>query len=181
MAPGDIVQIFIVIILLLLSAFFSSAETALTTVNRVRMRTLADDGNKKAQRVLDITDNKAKMLSAILIGNNVVNLSASSLLTTLATNLFGSQWIALSTGVLTFLILIFGEISPKTFSTFKAEKISLAYSGIISGLMWILTPVIFIVNKFAMGFLLLLGVDSREKGQSFTEDEIGRASCRERV
>ena len=110
MAPGDIVQIFIVIILLLLSAFFSSAETALTTVNRVRMRTLADDGNKKAQRVLDITDNKAKMLSAILIGNNVVNLSASSLLTTLATNLFGSQWIALSTGVLTFLILIFGEI-----------------------------------------------------------------------
>ena len=79
MAPGDIVQIFIVIILLLLSAFFSSAETALTTVNRVRMRTLADDGNKKAQRVLDITDNKAKMLSAILIGNNVVNLSASSL------------------------------------------------------------------------------------------------------
>lgn len=97
MAPGDIVQIFIVIILLLLSAFFSSAETALTTVNRVRMRTLADDGNKKAQRVLDITDNKAKMLSAILIGNNVVNLSASSLLTTLATNLFGSQWIALST------------------------------------------------------------------------------------
>ena len=76
MAPGDIVQIFIVIILLLLSAFFSSAETALTTVNRVRMRTLADDGNKKAQRVLDITDNKAKMLSAILIGNNVVNLSA---------------------------------------------------------------------------------------------------------
>ena len=102
MAPGDIVQIFIVIILLLLSAFFSSAETALTTVNRVRMRTLADDGNKKAQRVLDITDNKAKMLSAILIGNNVVNLSASSLLTTLATNLFGSQWIALSTGVLTF-------------------------------------------------------------------------------
>ena len=80
MAPGDIVQIFIVIILLLLSAFFSSAETALTTVNRVRMRTLADDGNKKAQRVLDITDNKAKMLSAILIGNNVVNLSASSLL-----------------------------------------------------------------------------------------------------
>ena len=172
MAPGDIVQIFIVIILLMLSAFFSSAETALTTVNRVRMRTLADDGNKKAQRVLDITDNKAKMLSAILIGNNVVNLSASSLLTTLAANLFGSQWIALSTGVLTFLILIFGEISPKTFSTFKADKISLAYSGFISGLMWILTPVIFIVNKFAMGFLLLLGVDSREKGQSFTEDEL---------
>ena len=122
MAPGDIVQVLFVIILLMLSAFFSSAETALTMVSRVRMRTLAEDGNKKAQRVLDITDNKAKMLSAILIGNNVVNLSASSLLTALATNLFGSQWIALSTGVLTFLILIFGEISPKTFSTFKAEK-----------------------------------------------------------
>ena len=95
MAPGDIVQVLFVIILLMLSAFFSSAETALTTVSRVRMRTLAEDGNKKAQRVLDITDNKAKMLSAILIGNNVVNLSASSLLTTLATKHFGSQWIAL--------------------------------------------------------------------------------------
>ena len=172
MAPGDIVQVLIIIILLLLSAFFSSAETALTTVSRVRILTLADDGNKRAKKVLAITDNKAKMLSAILIGNNIVNLYASSLVTTFAGRIFGSQWIAVTTGVLTLIILIFGEISPKTISTLKAEKISLAYSGIIGALMWILTPVIWVVNKISMAFLFMLGVDARQKEQSFTEDEL---------
>ena len=172
MAPGDIVQVLIIIILLLLSAFFSSAETALTTVSRVRILTLADDGNKRAKKVLAITDNKAKMLSAILIGNNIVNLYASSLVTTFAGRIFGSQWIAFTTGVLTLIILIFGEISPKTISTLKAEKISLAYSGIIGALMWILTPVIWVVNKISMAFLFMLGVDARQKEQSFTEDEL---------
>ena len=172
MAPGDIVQFLIIIILLLLSAFFSSAETALTTVSRVRIMTLADDGNKRAKKVLAITDNKAKMLSAILIGNNIVNLYASSLVTTFAGRILGSQWIAVTTGVLTLIILIFGEISPKTISTLKAEKISLAYSGIIGALMWILTPVIWIVNKISMAFLFMLGVDARQKEQSFTEDEL---------
>lgn len=172
MAPGDIVQVLIIIILLLLSAFFSSAETALTTVSRVRIRTLADDGNKRAKKVLEVTDNKAKMLSAILIGNNIVNLYASSLVTTFAGRIFGSQWVAVTTGVLTLVILIFGEISPKTISTLKAEKISLSYSGIISALMWILTPIIWVVNRISMGFLFLLGVDSKQKEQSFTEDEL---------
>lgn len=172
MAPGDIVQVLIVIILLLLSAFFSSAETALTTVSRVRIRTLADDGSRKAKKVLEVTDNKAKMLSAILIGNNIVNLYASSLVTTLAGRVFGSQWIAVTTGVLTLVILIFGEISPKTISTLKAERISLAYSGVIGALMWILTPVIWVINKISMAFLFVLGVDTRQKEQSFTEDEL---------
>lgn len=172
MAPGDIIQFLILIILLMLSAFFSSAETALTTVNRMRMRTLAEDGNKRAQRVLKITDNQGKMLSAVLIGNNLVNIYASSLTTTLAGKIFGSQWIAVATGVLTLLILIFGEISPKTISTLKSEKISLAYSGVINALMWVLTPVIFVVNKIAMGFLFLIGVDPRKKEQSITEDEL---------
>ena len=135
MAPGDIVQLVILIILLLLSAFFSSAETALTTVNRMRMRTLAEDGSKRAKKVLEITDNQGKMLSAILIGNNLVNIYASSLVTTLAGKLFGSRWIAVATGILTLIILIFGEISPKTISTLKAESISLSYSGAIGALM----------------------------------------------
>ena len=81
MDPSDMIQLIILVVLLLLSAFFSSAETALTTVNKIRMRTLAESGDRRAERVLRVTDNSGKMLSAILIGNNIVNLSASSLST----------------------------------------------------------------------------------------------------
>lgn len=107
------IQLIILLILLILSGFFSSAETALTTVNRMRIRGLADEGNKKAKTVMHITDDTSKMLSAILIGNNVVNLSAASLTTTLAYNLGGSM-VAVASAVLSVLIIIFGEITPKT-------------------------------------------------------------------
>ena len=98
------IQLIILVILLGLSAFFSSSETALTTVNRIRMRSLAEEGNKRATRVLKITDDSAKMLSAILIGNNVVNLTASSLATTLTIHIFGSTGAGIATGILTVLI-----------------------------------------------------------------------------
>lgn len=114
MQTTEIIQLICLIILLLLSGFFSSAETSLTTVNRIRMRTLADEGNKRAARVLAVTDNSSKMLSAVLIGNNIVNLTASSISTSLALKLFGSVGVGIATGILTLLILIFGEISPKT-------------------------------------------------------------------
>ena len=94
----------------MLSAFFSSNETALTTVNKIRLRSLADDGNKRAAMVLDITENHtSKMLSAILIGNNIVNISASSLSATLA-YAFGGYMVSIATAVLTVAILVFGEI-----------------------------------------------------------------------
>ena len=113
MDPSDAIQFFILFILLLLSAFFSSAETALTTVSKIKMRSLADDGNKRAATVLDITENhSSKMLSAILIGNNIVNLYAASLTTTLAYSL-GGYMVSIATGILTVAILIFGEITPK--------------------------------------------------------------------
>ena len=172
MDASAISQIIFLIILLILSAFFSSAETALTTVNKIRMRTLADDGNKRAEQVLRITDDSHKMLSAILIGNNIVNLSASSLATTLAIKLWGSVGAGIATGILTFLILVFGEISPKTFATLYADQISIAYSGIIGFLMKILTPVIFLVNQFSMGFLFLLHVDPKANNNQMTEEEL---------
>ena len=106
------IQLIILLILLILLGFFSSAETALTTVNRMRIRGLADEGNKKAKTVMHITDDTSKMLSAILIGNNVVNLSAASLTTTLAYNLGGSM-VAVASAVLSVLIIIFGEITPR--------------------------------------------------------------------
>lgn len=172
MDSGAIFQIVFLLILLLLSAFFSSAETALTTTNRIRLRTLAEDGDKRAARVLRITDDSGKMLSAILIGNNIVNLSASSIATSLAIKLWGSVGAGIATGVLTILILIFGEISPKTLATIHSEKIALTYSGAVEMLMKLLTPVIFIINKLSMGFLMLLRVDPNAGEQQMTEEEL---------
>ncbi|MBR2402671.1 MAG: HlyC/CorC family transporter [Lachnospiraceae bacterium] len=172
MDTSDIVQLIILLILLFFSAFFSSAETALMTVNKIRLRSLAENGDKGAIRVLAITEDSGKLLSAILIGNNIVNLSASSIATILATKLLGSAGAGIATGILTFLILIFGEISPKTLATIHAEKLSLIYSGPISFLMKVLTPVIFIINKLAMGFLFLIGVKPEDADTQITEEEL---------
>lgn len=172
MDSSEVIQLLFVIILLLLSAFFSSAETALTTSNKIRLKNLADEGNKRAQRVLEITNDSGKMLSAILIGNNIVNLSASSIATALAIQIFGNAGAGIATGILTILVLIFGEISPKTYATIHADNISLAYSGIILGLMKILTPVIFIINKLSMGFLMLLRVNVSSEHGTLTEAEL---------
>lgn len=172
MDPSTIFKLIILVILLCLSAFFSSSETALTIVNQYRIRSLAEEGNKRAQMVLKITENSGKMLSAILIGNNIVNISASSLATIVAIEILGSAGAGIATGVLTILILIFGEISPKTMATYRAEKISLKFGPIIWVLMVILTPVIFIVNKLAMAFLRLFGVKSGEKTAALTESEL---------
>ncbi len=171
MDSQSITQLIILILLLLLSAFFSSAETAFTTASRIRMRTLAENGDKKAARVLKITDDMHKMLSAILIGNNVVNLSASSIATTLATKLFGSMGAGIATGILTLLVLIFGEISPKTMATIHAEKIALAYASLIYGLMYVLTPAIYIINCLSMGFLKLLRINPNAGQTAMTEEE----------
>lgn len=171
MDSQSITQLIILVLLLLLSAFFSSAETAFTTASRIRMRTLAENGDKKAARALKVTDDMHKMLSAILIGNNVVNLSASSIATTLATKLFGSMGAGIATGILTLLVLIFGEISPKTMATIHAEKIALAYASLIYGLMYVLTPAIYIINCLSMGFLKLLRINPNAGQTAMTEEE----------
>ena len=169
---GDAMQLVIIVLLLALSAFFSSAETAYTTVNCIRIRTLSEEGNTAARRVERIINDSGKMLSAILIGNNIVNLSASSLTTVLATNVFGSGAVGAATGVLTLLVLLFGEISPKTMASVHAEKIALSYSFPIACLMWLLTPVIYIVNTLSRGFMLLFGIDPNRKNGNFTTNEL---------
>ena len=171
MDPSDVTQIVILIILLFLSGFFSSAETALTTCNKIKMRTLAEEGNKHAQTVLDVTENSGKMLSAILIGNNIVNLSAASLTTTLAYSLGGSA-VALASGILTLLILIFGEITPKTLATIHSDTLSIIYAPIIYFFMKIMTPFIFIINNLSNGILFLLRIDPNGKNNTMTENEL---------
>lgn len=165
------IQTVTLLFLLGLSAFFSSAETALTTVSNIRLRTMAEGGNKKAARVLKITDDTPKMLSAILIGNNVVNISASSLATILAIRLFGSYGAGIATGVMTLLVLLFGEITPKYIAARQSIKVSLRCSGVIYTLMVVLTPVIWVVNHLVSGILRILRADRIEDTSSMTEEE----------
>ena len=171
MDPSAAIQIIVLIILLFGSAFFSSAETSLTTVNKIKMRSLAEEGNKKAKMVIKITDDSSRMLSAILIGNNIVNLSASALTTTIAYNLGGSA-VAIATGIITVLILIFGEITPKTIATINADKIALSYAYPIHFIMVVLTPVSIVVNALSRVILLMLRVDPDAKLNTMTENEL---------
>ena len=169
---SDAARAVILLVLLLFSAFFSGSETALTAINKLRMRSLADDNVKGAKTALKLIDEPTKMLSALLIGNNVVNISASALATTMAIDIWGNNWVGLATGVLTLLILIFGEITPKSISAIKAEKIALRVSGTVLVITKLLTPVIFIINKMCNGVMRLFGIDPNEKPTTMTESEL---------
>ena len=172
MDSGQALQILIVIGLLALSAFFSSSETAMMAVNKIRVRNLADAGLSSAQTLMKVLDNQPKMLSAILIGNNIVNISASSLATILVTRAFGDMYVGVGTGILTLLVLIFGEITPKTSATLYSETMALRFAKPIYMIMQVLTPVIFIVDKLSQGVLRLLHVDPNKKQDAITEDEL---------
>ncbi len=167
----QVIRIIILVVLVLLSAFFSSAETALMTCNKVKMKALFDEGDKRAGRVLNLTSDIQKVLSAILIGNNIVNLSASALMTVLVTDMFGSFAIGIGTGILTLVVLIFGEIVPKTIATAYAENVSLWYSGVIAVLLVVMTPFSLIINGFATVVLRILCVDT-ENRTTMTENEL---------
>ena len=173
MDPGIIILKFlIIIVLLILSAFFSSSETALTTVSRMRILSLAEEGNSSAVTLLKVIDNKEKMLSAILIGNNIVNISVSSFTTILVTDLFGNYAVSIATAILTVLVLIFGEITPKTLATISNEKLALRFASVVYWLMYILTPVIFLINKLSSLVMKLFRIDKSEKKSTYTENEL---------
>lgn len=172
MGSSDWLQLLIIIILIALSAFFSSAETALTTVSSLRVKTLIEEGNRAAVTLQKIKDNTGKMLSAILIGNNIVNISASSLATVWATKVFGSFAVGYATGILTIVVLLFGEITPKTIATLHAESLSLRYAKIIYIIMTLLTPVIYIVSKLSAFILRILKIDPTQKNASYTENDL---------
>ncbi len=175
----SIIKIIVLLFLIILSAFFSSAETALTAVNKIRIHSLAEEGSKAAALVDKIINKRSKMLSAILIGNNIVNISASSLATVIAirisqnagASMSESLAIGIMTAVITIVIIIFGEIIPKNWAMTYSEKISFAYAGIIYAIMIILTPIIFIVDAITKGVQKLLKVDE-DHHEAITETEI---------
>ena len=172
MDPTGAIQILSLLILLLLSGYFSSAETAYTAANELGLKEEAENGKKQAVIALKLLDNKSKLLSAILIFNNIVNLSASALTTTIAMKYLGSAYIALATGILTFILLIVGEITPKTIATVKSETIALKYASVLYLVVKLLTPVIFIIDKFSRAFLKLFNVDPDAAREAMTEYEL---------
>lgn len=179
MDSSDAWRIIVLLILLLLSAFFSSAETCLTTVNKMRIKSMADDSVKNASLVLKLIEDPTQLLSAILIGNNIVNLSASSLTTSFAISLshklgysgLTSAFTGIGTGVLTVMVLIFGEILPKSFATSNAESLALLYAKPIYAITTVLRPISFLMNKLSQGFLVLFHLDGKKK-PLITENEL---------
>lgn len=138
----------------------------------MHIRSLAESGNKRAIKVQLIINDYNKMISAVLIGNNIVNISASALATSLAINLWGDNTVGIMTGILTIVVLIFGEIVPKTWASLSSEKIALFYSSIIYLIMKILTPLIFIINKLANIVFRFFRIDLKNKKASITESEL---------
>lgn len=169
--PG-VIQLAVLAVLLVLSAFFSSAETALTTISGVKIRAMVEENpNGRVLTLQKILNNRSKLISTVLIGNNIVNISASSLMTSLVIRVWGNAAVGIGTGVLTLLVLIFGEIVPKTWAMCNNEKLSLAYSVVIYFLMHVLTPLIFIVDKISGFFLGLMHIDPSSR-TAMTETEL---------
>lgn len=164
-------ELVLILIFILLSAFFSGSETAFTSVNRIRITTLVDQGNARAVQVQRILDNNKKFLSAVLIGNNLVNIAASSTATSLAIKLFGDAGAGIATGILTFVLLIFGEITPKTVAQQKAEPLCMALAPIIRVIMFVLTPFIIIINAMCSVFIRLFSVKSSRE-ETISADEL---------
>ena len=165
-------QIAFIVVLICLSAFFSSAETALTTVNHIRVKTLMEEGDKRAMVLNKVISKPAKMLSAILIGNNIVNMAVSALTTTVTIRIFGDIYVGVATGILTLVVLLFGEITPKTLAGIHSEKTALSYAPAIYRIMMLLTPIIFIVDKMEQLIMRILRVDPNAKESPMTEGEL---------
>lgn len=157
------------IVLIAMSAVFSSMETAFSSVNKIRLKHEASNGSKKAARALAIAENFDKALTTILIGNNIVNILSSSLGTVFFTSLLGTAGVAVSTIVMTILVLIFGEIMPKTFAKQNPEKCALAFAAALGGIMWLLTPVSAVFSLIQKGMMKAVKTDA---SPNFTEDEL---------
>ena len=172
MDTSVVIRSIVVLLLVLLSAFFSSAETAMTTVSRIRVQSLAEQGDKRAALLERIIADSGKMLSTILIGNNIVNMAVSALVTTLTIDVLGSRFVGAATGLLTLVILLFGEITPKSMAAVHAERFALSYARSIYGLLILLTPVVFVVGKLSGGIIRLFGIDPNAKSSPLTEHEL---------
>lgn len=162
----------LLILLLILSAYFSSSETGLLSLNRYRVRYLADKGNRGAQKAEKLLKKTDILLSFILIFNNLVNIMASALATMIGLRLGGDAGVAIATGVLTFAMLVFSEIFPKTVAAIYPEKIGFFSSHILSVLIKIFLPLVYFINFFTNGLMRLIGLKPDIKSHSISAEEL---------
>lgn len=172
MDSGEVLQIGIVIGLLVLSALFSLAETAMADVSKIRIRGLAEAGDKQAQMLMKVFERQGKMINTILICDTAANLAAAILITLLVTTHFGRQYVWAGAVPAAFLVLILGEIAPKTAAALYAEKLSLALAKPVYGLMVLFTPGLFLVEKLSNLVLLLFRINPKKKPEAITEEDL---------
>ncbi|MDB3085169.1 hemolysin [Clostridioides difficile] len=171
-SPNNLIQIIFLIVLLMGSAFFSASETALMSLSKIRIRYMQDEGVKGAKLVSSLIESPNKLLSSILVGNNVVNIAATSISTSLFIGLMGEKGVALATAVMTVLVLIFGEITPKTIAASNSEKVSLLVSKPIKVIIFILRPIVWIFNIITSVIFKLFGITNKGAKSFITEEEL---------
>lgn len=165
-------QIIVLIFLLLLSAFFSASETALMSLSKIRIRHMVEDGVKGAKLIEKLTEDPNKLLGSILVGNNVVNIGASALATSVAVKAFGESGVGIATAIMTILVLIFGEITPKSIAKQRSEGVSLKVSGIVNIIVKILRPFVAIFTFISSTVLKLFGGDLNKDQPFITQEEL---------
>lgn len=171
-SPNNLIQIIFLIVLLIGSAFFSASEITLMSLSKIRIRYMQDEGVKGAKLVSSLIENPNKLLSSILVGNNVVNIAATSISTSLFIGLMGEKGVALATAVMTVLVLIFGEITPKTIAANNSEKVSLLVSKPIKAIIFILRPIVWIFNIITNIIFKLFGITNKGAKSFITEEEL---------
>jgi len=167
------------VVLILLSAFFSAAEIGMMTLNRHRLRHLAEKGSRAAKLTRRLLDRPDRLLGIILVGNNFANIAASFVTSLLTLELLGEKWLAAAAGVLTFTVLVFAEVAPKTFAALKPERVGLPAAFVLFPLLYLLYPAVWLVNLFGNWLLRLLGVSLKAKTEHEITSEELRALVRE--
>lgn len=172
MGTGSVWKLIALVVLLSLSAFFSASETALMSLSKIRIRNMVDENIAGAHKIQKLLKNPSKLLGAILVGNNIVNIGASALATSLAIDQYGSTGVGIATGVMTIMVLIFSEITPKSLAAQNSEKISLMVVRLLSIFVAILNPITIVLIYITNAIIKLLGgrVDVRQP--IITEDEL---------
>ncbi|MDF0533730.1 DUF21 domain-containing protein [Shewanella yunxiaonensis] len=162
----------ILLVLILISAYFSGSETAMMTLNRYRLRHLAGNGHKGAQRALKLLERPDRLIGLILIGNNLVNILASAVATVLGMRLYGDVGIAIATGVLTFVVLVFAEVTPKTLAALRPEPVAFPSSLLLKWLLWLLLPLVKVMNWITSFILRMMGVKSVKHSDALSQEEL---------
>ncbi|NLM12159.1 MAG: HlyC/CorC family transporter [Epulopiscium sp.] len=172
MEPGEMWQVFALLILLSLSAFFSASETALMSLSKIRLRHMVDEKVKGADIINKLVEESSKLLGSILVGNNIVNIGASALATSLAISLWGDAGVGIATGVMTLLVLIFGEITPKSLAVQNTEKTALKVAKPIYIITIILSPIVNILMTVTNWMIRLFGGNPEKQVSFITEEEL---------